>query len=332
MVIKAQIPVSEMITNMLMGTTGGIVGDCMPDEERYAAEILVALLGAILIPQDVPGADDIHDFDLVLPDGKQIAVEVVSDTSEVDASFRAQISRINRMTIEGRHGWQIDLYTPGEHARDTRAATQTVKRLKDELPCLLKLLEDADPDPFENDHFYVARGQRHGEHPLAARLRELNVQSVSKKNHYVTDEGKPFVLFGQAGFSSSFGTSDIVEATTGALDKKRARITKAQQAGVDEVHLFVWLQIGQEHNDHFHGLEAAATFGFDDGDDSDLELGGADRVWVAGYGFNEAERLAYPVWSYSSGEGWCCHPVEDIPLGADTNVRAAQKAAKHPHC
>lgn len=291
---------------MLMRTNRGIVGDCMPKQERYAAEVLAVLLEAEWEARDVPGADDMHDFDLVLSDGRRIAVEVVSDTSETDASFRAQIDRINPMPVDSLQGWQVDLYTPGEHAQDARSATRTVRRLQNELPDLLKKLEDADPDPFENNHFHIGRGQRRGEHPSAVQLRELGIQSVSKKDHYV-DKGKPYVLFGQAGSTSSFGASDVVDAIRSALDKKKVRIAKAHQTGVGEVHLFVWLRVGQEHSSNTPGLTAAENFGFGD-EDPDFDLGETDKVWVTGYGLTAEGRLFWPVWSYSSGEGWCRHP------------------------
>ena len=60
-------------------------------QERHAAKILSVLLGMEAIPRDVPGVDDVHDFDMVAADGTRFAAEVVSDTSEAARFFWDQI-------------------------------------------------------------------------------------------------------------------------------------------------------------------------------------------------------------------------------------------------
>lgn len=290
--------------------------EALRQKERHAAEILAALLGAAPQPSDVPGADDQHrhDFDLALPDGRRIAVEVVSDTSEVDENFWAQIDRINPMVLEGQQGWQIDLRVPGKDSKDTRAATDTVRRIKAELPTLLAEL-DASGLCDAGRSLRVA-APRCGEHPLAVRLRELAVRSVWKADHYVTDEGKPKARFGRAGIGRSCGKSDIVDAANDALHKKRCRLKKARKTGADEVHLFVWLPMGQEHDNRNPGLSVAEWDEFD-GDDASPELGEADKVWIAGWGFHSggprSDQIAWDMWSYSRAEGWCRHPAEGTP-------------------
>ena len=210
-------------------------------QERHAAKILSVLLGMEAIPRDVPGVNDVHDFDLVAPDGVRFAVEVTSDTSEADRFFDDQIDKIQRMRLDGEQGRHVNLRTPGEHSKDNKAVRAAVQRIKTELPRLLGKLDDSGLCD-AGESVFVGYPRR-GEHPLYARLRELSIGSVWKADHYVCDGG-PYVLFGHADYSGSTGPSDLVDAANGALGKKRRRIEKARQDSPAEVHLFVWLPIG----------------------------------------------------------------------------------------
>ncbi|MDE0492511.1 MAG: hypothetical protein F4Z00_12375 [Acidimicrobiaceae bacterium] len=278
-------------------------------QERHAARILSVLLGMEAIPRDVPGVDDVHDFDMVAADGTRFAVEVVSDTSEADRFFWDQIDRMQRMPLDKEQGWHAELGTPGEHAKDLEVVQAALQGIKAELPSLLDQL-DASGLCDAGKSVFVGYPRR-GEHPLCTRLRELSVRTVRKSDHYVDDDGRPYVLFGRAGYGGSTGPSDLTDAANDALGKKRRRIGKARQDGPVEVHLFVWLPIGQEHADRNPGLAASEFVGPDNGVHAP-ELGDADKVWIAGWGFIE-DRIASDMWSYSTAEGWARHAAADTP-------------------
>ena len=67
--------------------------DRLRPDEQLAAEVLASRLDASIDPKDVGGAQATHEFDLVLPDGHRIAVEVTTATDQDEERLSGQASR-----------------------------------------------------------------------------------------------------------------------------------------------------------------------------------------------------------------------------------------------
>ena len=97
----------------------------------------------------------------------------------------------------------------------------------------------------------------------------------------------------------------IVSAVNESLPRKADKLLKAKASGAAEAHLFLWLEIGQEHK---RGRAEAVSFlahtGL--GELGPVELQGIDAVWVAvndGPGHAPDCRHTWPILCFDA-DGW----------------------------
>ncbi len=201
-------------------------GELTPDEEA-AAEIVAQQLGGTAIPRDVPGAGDrTHDFDIELPDGRLIPLEVTSAGNEaVEALAGAAFSDWPAPTLT--RNWWIGL---------PRDGGLNVKSLMGALPPHLAVLErhdvelvsarqplpaDADGEVIAAREGVLAAGATH-----AARLR-------------TPDPGEAARLLSSmhGGAASNF---DLMNDLVAGCARRKAE--KLAAADGCERHLFVWIR------------------------------------------------------------------------------------------
>ena len=191
------------------------------DNEAVAARVLAELMDGTEVKRDTqsgPASSGIHDYDITLPDGRLIALEI---TQEVDIENRRQAGYIQKHDVESdclQYIWSVEL----DHRCD-------VGPVYSDLPELLARLEELDISCLS-----VSRKPRMS--PYMQKLRELGIQSVNvidkavshSKIHIVPHIGS--------------GCSWHPDALTGVADIALGRkAEKLRRARADERHLWIWI-------------------------------------------------------------------------------------------
>lgn len=250
--------------------------DAREDEHR-AILLLQDLLGSTgFTRRDGGGAQGMHDFDLHLPDGRTFAVEVTSDQSQVDIAFWKQIEQMDPLQAPGlKHSWRVELFSPGTDHTDQSAAGERSKALQKELASILAEVESLG---LCDEIKQICLNRRYGEPDVVGRLRDLGVRRASHLTNSADDTQIILREANHFGFTSRNTLGTVVRDH---LSYNRDKLTKAKHDdSADEVHLFIWLSIGQQHR-------AARTAGLSlvDLDGSDclepVDLQGVDAVWLA---------------------------------------------------
>ena len=245
----------------------------MRPEERRAAELLKQLLDAsAYIPRDVGGEQGMHDFDLQLDDATIFAVEVTTDTSQVDKAFYNQIEQPLQVSGLSRI-WTVSLTVPGSDASDQPASAERVAQLKAELPSILLDFEQADLCEMS-----VPPAPHHDTLPIQAKLRNLGVQMCHSYDPSPTTPPR-VLLQGPSVLSGATGPGLIIDAVQAAMPSKVGKLLNSKQAGASQAHLFLWLIYAQEHNRAASAMSFLRYTGTSELDPIDLQ--GIDAVWVA---------------------------------------------------
>ena len=269
-------------------------------EEYRSAQLLQSLLNAVwFTPRDGSGEQGMHDFDLHLADGRTLAVEVTSDTSQIDTALRNQIERINPLPAPRlAHSWDVLIESPGKDHTDQAAAGKRSQSLNENLTNVLLQVENFGIFA-EVEH--VSTDRRPDESKVVDRLRGLGVRSASPRED---DTGESRIEIGQAAHSGTVGPDALVEVVDEHLPRKHRKLVNAKDLlAADEAHLFIWLSIGERHR--FGRAEAlfhVERFGLSELEVVDLQ--GVDAVWVALDAGPCAEcRHLYPILCLDS-DGW----------------------------
>jgi hypothetical protein len=266
--------------------TGGKVSQTDRWDQRHAEEIVAAVTHGRFRSRDVPGAPQgIHDFDVELPDGRVVAVEVMRHNSAGRLQVLAEIQE-RTWTFPGlASSWHLTLSV------DPQAQ---VGALHAEAEDLLAVAAQAGHDRFQ---------PRQG-----SRLHQLGVRAVIK----LPQVRPPQVI---CAFTDDFDPA-ILEPTAGravvqAVEQRAAR--KAQQKAAspqwgeaDERHLFLWIEFSQR--------ATLADLGFVGTPQTAPQLPPSiDAVWVA-------EALCPGrVLLYRCDEGWADHGVWST--GSDNKIQ-----------
>lgn len=180
--------------------------------ECRAAQLLQQVLDGQVTWRDAPGAPPgTHDFDLVLPDGRTIAVEVTSATDPKAKEFCEVVAKARWRAPTLTRSWLL-----GQTGTNVRA-------LRKQVEPLLRQLENAEVWQFDEQDQQVAQ------------LVSLGVRRGAALNW-----GQPheiLVTGGEGGAVDPEFARMAVEVVAWAQDNR----DKLSHAGTDERHLVVWI-------------------------------------------------------------------------------------------
>jgi hypothetical protein len=181
--------------------------------ECRAAQLLQQVLDGQVTWRDAPGAPPgTHDFDLVLPDGRTIAVEVTSATDPAAEAFWRAVTKASWRAPTLKRSWLLDVQT-GTNVRAMRRRVEP----------LLRQLENAGVWQFDEQDQKVAQ------------LVSLGVRGGAAVNW-----GQPpeiLVTGGVGGAVDPEFARMAVEVVARAQDNRN----KLLRAGAHERHLVVWI-------------------------------------------------------------------------------------------
>jgi hypothetical protein len=258
-------------------------------EELAAADIVSGALGGRWESRDAeddpPG---MHDFDVVLPDGRCIALEV---TSAIDGAVVALSD-----AAFGREGRQRRWAAPGLANDWIMTIPQRPVRVAEMMTAMLPILEafevhgHADVDAHINYAYVSPRSELPA--PLVAaatRMVELGVTRARVLAPGADGDAEVFVTI-SGGFTGDPGAVSRLVAER--AEPKRAKLASAKADSASECHLFIWLDGTQP------GAElAVATIPPPPPPDIPLEV---DVVWLATPPLATPEKL----WRARRSAGW----------------------------
>lgn len=281
--------------------------EAMPQEERWAGDLLSSLLGANeWLARDVDGGPSgQHDLDLVMPDGRQIAVEVKTYTSPEVAEFDALRSELNPVSAPSlRDGWHLDFDLSNDEAADAAISVPLLKEVVPQLEPILARIESeglqqavvnlADP------HVSASAPQ----HSICDELRSLRLRRAFPAPWM--DSGR--IHLGRAEAVMWYGSGSIAEVVESLLSRAHSKLLRAKECGADESHLFVWVPPGAPRSDEA-SLATATAPPNPRWLPPSVDLRGLDTAWVARLCLpaarQEVEGYSTPVWQLTE-TGWHC--------------------------
>lgn len=248
--------------------------------ERLAADTVASATGGIAEPQDLPGAPPgTHDFDVELPDGRVLALEVTRSTDGRLQAFWRAAAETEMVYPELRDSWHLSVRAPTE-----------IRSLDQEMPRLLGRLEDLGIEELDVDD--------PGDDPrvvdVAEALEGLRVRAVASLG---PADDSAFVTIGTvSGFMT--GPDLVVRAIESEIPPN---LDKLRRAEADVRHLWVWIELERP----------AASMSFGELPEVAPQLpdwiGG---VWAGrGHWDGEAQRpVVDALWVFVSGQGWVDRP------------------------
>ncbi len=281
--------------------------EAMPQEEQWAGDLLSSLLGASeWLARDVPGDQSgQHDLDLVMPGGRQIAVEVKTYTSPEVAEFDALRSKLNPVSAPSlRDGWHLDFDLSNDEAAD---ATVSVPLLKEVVPQLEPILARIEGEGLQQAVVSLADPNARAnapEHSICDDLRSLRLRRAFPAPWM--DSGQ--IHLGRAEAVMWYGPDSIAEAVESILSRVHSKLLKSKENGADERHLFVWVPPGAPRSEEA-SLATATAPPSPRWLPRTADLRGLDAAWVARLCLpaarQEVEGYSTPVWQLTDA-GWRC--------------------------
>jgi len=207
-------------------------------EELAAADVIADALGGRWESRDGEDAPPgMHDFDVILPDGRCIALEV---TSAIDGAVVALSD-----AAFGREGRQQRWPAPDLANDWILTIPQRPVRVAEMMSAMLPILEafeehgDADVDP-HIDHAYVSpRSEMPATVVEAARqMVKLGVARARVLAPRAEGDAEMFVTI-SGGFAGDPGAVSRLVAER--AEPKREKLARAKAGSASECHLFVWL-------------------------------------------------------------------------------------------
>ena len=245
------------------------------------ASILVAShTGAIeIVARDTPGGPaQVHDFDLVLPDGRVLALEVTMAANPHEISQWTAIGQQNWRSTKLADTWTLSLFQVGG------GPGAQIKKLRKRCEAHLAVLEEHGLSRFEGVNLVLSHRLR----DAIEALRGLGV----RRGSLLEGTKEPWIYLASSG---AYMTSpQAVNAAVEPLAQDNA--AKLLKAIADERHIFVWI------DSTIHGAELMLNDDLAPEDPIDLPSG-IDTAWVA----REAIRPTDPVsrlWRATPSGGW----------------------------
>jgi hypothetical protein len=199
--------------------------------EREAAWTVAAMLSARPERRDKQGAPPMtHDFDIHLPDGRTVALEVTSLTVPEVVEMWDAIESLDWACPELTFNWSISLQAATRGQAGTR-----VRRFRAKAPPLLAILERHNGGPFGD--VLGGQGPERSEEERRAidELRRLGARSGSPVHQPAS--GPALLVVGTVGPG---GTVDGSVVNQGVWAAARSNLAKLLATQAEERHLFVW--------------------------------------------------------------------------------------------
>lgn len=282
----------------------------MRPEERMAGALLADILGADwsdVEPRDL-GGERVHDFDLVLHDGRRIAVEVTVDASPADRAFFSALAETFPLEASLlQSSWSIGADPPGDDADDDKKARRHCSRMAEELPAILEEAERL--DAVAEIAFVGSYSRAVDTSPVRGLKDRLRALGVTRAEPVPAPGDGAKISVDQGPFAGWFGADSISEAVERHLWQRDDNYEKLIQAKTgegrraDEAHLLIWVPCGEPHRNGAHA--AARSSMIELGDIPKPDLKGVDAVWVAilGESNSKAGRPLLPVLRLGT-RGW----------------------------
>ncbi len=257
------------------------------DEESDAAELVRSKLGASVVRRVDPGGggEQLHDFDVELPDGDVIAVEVTRDTVPSHRRVLAEVDRRNWQFRDLRFDWVVDMISPYDvRSVHGKVASPLVALEAVGVDSALLRHPNALEDAPTADELPEGPARQAG-----AELYALRARLVYRLSEAETGGG--VVIMSEASKASSTAPSVVVELIErhAALDDNLRKLSRAKAAS--ERHLFVWIENSSQ--------QAVATMAFGFLPERPPKLPDCvDAAWaVTAY-------VQARVWQYHRRHGW----------------------------
>ena len=233
---------------------------------------------------DDQSGNDLNDFDLHLPDGRRVAVEVTRDISQASRQYGKMVENEGGR-LEGfpkvseilAHHWRIDV-----EPAPTGKPVPAVRKLQDGIEAELRCAEElGEADPCFPTFPLLTREtspEIDEKIRLRERLRKLGVRHANHADKWTDHDGPGKLITasvsGPHGFVGADSVNDPVERHLAANLKKLQPSIEAEGA---EAHLFIWLVPGDPQSGA--ALAAAQSRAIAEVEPPDLR--GVDSVWLA---------------------------------------------------
>lgn len=195
-------------------------------EEDVCAAIVASDADARFERRDAGGGQQLHDFDLIFPDGSVEALEVCSFTDPV---VRAQWTAVGALDVTAptlASSWTV-----------APAAGVRVKRLPKQAEPHLAVFERHGRQRFvAGDHFTLARGGAPDLVAAATALARLGIRDASVTVTEPGESSRVIIAAGVGGVGSRMLINGVVERVAAAEDNQKKL---AQAVGARRRHLFI---------------------------------------------------------------------------------------------
>lgn len=232
---------------------------------------------------DVGPEDNRNDFDLHLPDGRRVAVEVTRDISPAARQYEKMVQNEDgrpegfpkTSTILDHH-WRISI-EPSPSGDPLTA----VQKLQDNIEALLRRAEELgvnDPcSPEFPDLTPETKAEIDEKISLRGRLRGLGVRRANHADKWTDHDGPGKLITARlSGPIGWFGPDSINGPVERHLEPNLKKLRPAIKDPEAEAHLFIWVYPGDPRAGAFSAIQTS--------DISEVEppdLHGVDTVWLA---------------------------------------------------
>ncbi len=262
------------------------------NNERDAADLVSSVIGGSPELHDTGRISGRHDYNIVMPNGSVIALEVTRHTSQADHEFQGVLKK------EKKRHWRfpnltndysVTIDTPTNREGIGTCIRDLLKCLHREVPSLLEE-ERSEPEPdltFISPHGQVS--------PLKKNLRGLGITEVVLLGTAESQDGGMVNIVPR--YPPITVGDEIPAAAKKGIDRKAARLmSSAEAAGASEAHLFVWL----EHGPHSQAPVAVMLGGHCP--ECVPRLCDLDAVWVAIHDGDDPRK--WGMWRCTRDDGW----------------------------
>ena len=235
---------------------------------------------------DDQSKNDLNDFDLHMPDGRRVAVEVTRDISQAARQYEKMVENEDghsegfpKTSTALDHHWRIEIEP--SPSGDPRTA---VRRLQDNIEAMLRRAEELgvdDPCFPESTFPHLTRETKaeiYAKISLRGQLRGLGVRHANHADRWTDHDGPgKLITASLSGPIIWSGPDSINGPVERHLEPNLKKLWPAINDDNAKAHLFIWLQLG----DPVSAVAASAMRSMDLSEVKPPDLRGVDSVWLA---------------------------------------------------